>query len=260
MKPQLDQRQRAAQWIMALAASSLILGACAATPTPPEPPSISIEPPGPSIDVAPGETRSLRAGVNPPEPEIEAQITWTSTCYQDDTCNVLNDTTGTDIFFTAPGKPGEQVIVRATVKDKYGRETSTALAFKVQIPTPTPEPPTPTPTPIPEPPVIAAPKEEDEVEMNITVAGSGAKASMPAGTNLYVLVKPFRLDYWVQPYLTVNSDGTWSVSVGVGQKDDQGRAFKICAVLTSQAITNTHFSALPPGPSSCITVTRKQKQ
>jgi hypothetical protein len=203
MKSRLYTGQWAARWLVVLVIGSLIFSACSATssasptPTPTAPgvpPSISIEPPGPSINVAPRETTSLQAQFIPPE----AQVTWSTTCYPDVNCNVLKNTIGADTFFTAPDLPGEQVIVRATVKDNYGREASTALAFKVQIPTPTP---TPTPTPIPEPPVITSPKEEDEVEMNITVAGSVAKASVTAGTSLYVLVKPFRLDYWVNKSL-----------------------------------------------------------
>jgi hypothetical protein len=270
MKSRSYKGQRETCWLIVLVTGALILSACSAPPAPAEPlPSILIEPPGPSIDVAPGARMPISA-----QPQgIEPQVTWTSTCYPDVACNVLENTTGTDnFFFTAPDTPVEQVIVRATVKDKYGREASTALAFKVQIPTPTltstlTPTSTPTPTPTPEPPtlLITSPRTGDVVTMTISVTVTMAKPSMLGGTSLYVLVRPHQLndqdslfDYWGQPQPNINSDGTWSAwPVGVGTEIDPRRSFDICAVLTSRTITSTNYSALPPGPASCNTVTRK---
>jgi hypothetical protein len=259
MKSRLYNGQRAVCWlIVVLAILALILSACSGTPAPDGSPSISIEPPGPSIDIAPGEITSLVA--NPQG--IETLVTWTATCLKDQyccpkdsPCKVLNSMTGADNYFTAPTTPGEQVTVRATVKDKYGQESSTALAFKVQSPTPTPEPPTPTP----DPPtlLITSPKNGDAVTMTITVTGTMAKPSTTEGTNLYVIVRPYGYDYWVQSPPDINSDGTWKADVGVGQEGDSG-LFDICAVLTSQTLTTTHYyPALPNGPAACNTVTRK---
>jgi hypothetical protein len=108
-------------------------------------------------------------------------------------------------------------------------------------------------------PVIASPKEGDEVNMNITVGGSVAEASMTAGTNLYVLVQPHGYTYWVQQLPVINSDGTWKASpVYVGQPNDSGLLFDICAVLTSQKLSRgQELQGLPDGTSSCITVKRK---
>jgi hypothetical protein len=109
-----------------------------------ETPSITLAPPGPVIGVQPGEPLAIAAHVA----GIEPQVTWTATCRMDKNCEVLQNTTGPDNFFTAPDTPGEQITIRATVKDKYGRENSATLAFKVEEPTPTPTPsPTTTPTP-----------------------------------------------------------------------------------------------------------------
>jgi hypothetical protein len=113
--------------------------------------------------------------------------------------------------------------------------------------------------------VITSPKTGDVVTMTIPVTGTVAKAAITDGRSLYVFVRPHGLteqdqplDYWVQPTPVINNDGTWQASkVGVGTPEDPGRSFDICAVLTSHTITDTHFSALPPGPAFCNMVTRE---
>jgi hypothetical protein len=118
---------------------------CSASPPPPTPaavaptamptpallgetPSISLDPSGPVIPVQPGEKVAI--GARPTG--VEPQVTWTATCSEDQVCKVLQPETGKAIFFTAPSTLGEQVIVLATVKDKYGRENNAQLTFKVQ--------------------------------------------------------------------------------------------------------------------------------
>jgi hypothetical protein len=174
---------------------------------------------------------------------------------------------GSSNRYTAPTAAGENV-VKVTVTDANNQRASNQVVIKVvacPTPTPTPEPPTPTPTPAPPTLLITSPKTGDVVTMTIPVTGTVAIAFMTDGTGLYVLVRPHQLndqdplfDYWGQPQPNINSDGTWEAKdVGVGTEKDPGRSFDICAVLTSRTITSTNYSALPSGPASCNTVTRK---
>src|SRR5436309_1315716 len=88
-----------------------------------EGPKISLAPPSEgTIIVKPRDVKPITAmteGVAP-------QVTWTATCLKDkEHCQqTLQSATGNDNFFTAPDMLGEQVTVRATVKDKSGREAS----------------------------------------------------------------------------------------------------------------------------------------
>jgi hypothetical protein len=108
-----------------------------------------------------------------------------------------------------------------------------------------------------EPTIINIPKEGDTVAMTISVSGSAPKGALPAGANLYVLVKPQGLDYWLQPLPRMTSTGWQADGVGVGQPGDRGMAFRICAILTTQTLSSGwHASAPPAGPLTCINVTR----
>lgn len=118
-------------------------------------------------------------------------------------------------------------------------------------------------TPIGASPIIADPKAGAAVAMTISVSGLSPRGSLPPGTNLYILVKPLNLDYWVQlppdalpPEL--NRTGWRAAKIGIGQNGDVGMYFRICAILTGQTLLlGWHASDLPPGDAHCIDVTRK---
>ncbi len=59
-----------------------------------------------------------------------------------------------------------------------------------------------------------------------------AKVSNPKAA-VWVIVHPMEAsDYWVQPQLTVNEDGTWRVSIYVGRPGnlDAGKRYEIMAI------------------------------
>jgi hypothetical protein len=160
---------------------------------------------------------------------------------------------GSSSRYTAPASASEDV-VKVTVTDVNNQSTSDQVVIEVAA--------CPTPTPTPDPPtlVITSPKNGDVVTMTIPITGTVAKASMTGGRKLYVIVRSYGYEYWVQPpQPIINSDGTWNASpIGVGTETDPGHSFDICAVLTSETITSTNpLPALPSGPASCNTVTRK---
>ena len=108
--------------------------------------------------------------------------------------------------------------------------------------------------------LITNPRAGDPVDMSISVSGSSPRGSLPAGTNLYVLVKPQGLNYWLQSTPDVSPTG-WRVdNVGIGDKPIEKGDFSICAILTLQKLlpewSGIH-SDLPPGDAQCINVTRK---
>lgn len=107
-------------------------------------------------------------------------------------------------------------------------------------------------------PVITEPKEDELVDMTIPVSGPSPSRFLIPGTHLYVLVKPQDLDYWLQPLPKVNSTG-WKVEdAGIGQEDDHGMRFHICAILTWKTLPDGwHGAVLPAELSRCINVTRK---
>ncbi len=183
-----DQHTAKSRAVLALwTAIFLVLGVGCGGPTPTqtptpvpvamgETPSISLAPPGPTIEVQPGEPLAISAHVA----GVEPQVTWTATCRVEKECKVLQNATGPDNFFTAPDTPGELITVRATVKDKYDRENSATLAFEVQEPAPTPTPspmptntstlsPTNTPKPTPGPEVTDTLTPITEPTLSITV-------------------------------------------------------------------------------------------
>jgi hypothetical protein len=109
-------------------------------------PTIILAPAGPSLQVLAGEVLPISTKVT----GVETEVTWTATCLQDQRCQVLKSPKGSDNFMTAPNTLGEQVTVRATVEDKYGRQESAILIFRIEAritPTAAPAPSTQTPTP-----------------------------------------------------------------------------------------------------------------
>lgn len=108
-----------------------------------------------------------------------------------------------------------------------------------------------------ESPIINVPREGDTVAMTISVSGPSSKDILASGSNFYVLVKPQGLDYWLQPPPQMTDAGWQAEGVGVGQPGDRGMAFRICAILTVQTLTSGwHAPDPPPGPLTCINVTR----
>jgi N-acetylneuraminic acid mutarotase len=106
-------------------------------------------------------------------------------------------------------------------------------------------------------PGIDVPKEGDAVGMTISVSGPSPNDELSTGTNLYVLVKPQGLDYWLQPLPRMSNTGWLAEGVGIGQPADHGMPFRICAVLTTQTLSpGWHDPDPPPGPLTCIQVTR----
>lgn len=110
------------------------------------------------------------------------------------------------------------------------------------------------------PPLITNPRAGDAVDRITSVSGLSPKGSLPPGTQLYVLVKPQGFDYWLQSPPEVNTG--WRVdNAGIGDKLDEQGTFRICAILTQQALSpdwdDRHDPDLPPGDAHCINVTRK---
>ncbi len=76
---------------------------------------------------------------------------------------------------------------------------------------------------------ITSPKNGDTVPERPYVAG---KVSNPNAA-VWVIVHPMEVsDYWVQPRLTVNEDGTWRVGIYVGRTGnaDSGKRYEIMAI------------------------------
>jgi hypothetical protein len=76
---------------------------------------------------------------------------------------------------------------------------------------------------------IARPQNGDTVPERPYVAG---KVSNPKAA-VWVIIHPMEVsDYWVQPQLTVNPDGTWRVSIYVGRPGnvDAGKRYEIMAI------------------------------
>jgi hypothetical protein len=149
--------------------------------------------------------------------------------------------------YTAPDLVGTDTVT-VTVKDAFGQTAKDQVLITVDC-TPTPPPP--------QPPIITDPRAGDPVDMNIPVRGATPRGTPPPGTNLYVLVKPLGLDYWLQPTPQVNPTG-WRGEAGVGQEGDGGKHFFICSILTAQDLQKGwHAAEPPPGEAHCIDVIRK---
>jgi len=106
--------------------------------------------------------------------------------------------------------------------------------------------------------LITNPRAGDPVDMSISVSGSSPRGSLPAGSQLYVLVKPQGLNYWLQPLPEVGSTGWRVEKAGIGLEADPGKSFRICALLTGTTLlSGWNAPDMPPGDAHCVDVTRK---
>lgn len=81
---------------------------------------------------------------------------------------------------------------------------------------------------------ITQPASGAVVPHRVTVRGTVADP----GAKVWVIVRPMLWsDYHVEPPVDVNSDGTWSVTIYIGEGEDMnsGEAFKIAAVANPKA-------------------------
>lgn len=112
-------------------------------------------------------------------------------------------------------------------------------------------------------PVITDPKAGERVDQTISVSGSSPRALVLPGTRLYIFVKPLGyhdppLSYWLQPMPDVSLTGWQTKDVGIGDEDDGGDDFLICAILSSKALPSGWYGPeRPQGKADCIEVIRK---
>ena len=76
---------------------------------------------------------------------------------------------------------------------------------------------------------VTKPANGEKVPQRFTVEGKGAKA----GARVWVVILPTHTStYWVQPAVTVNKDGSWSVEAYFGREGmDMGAPYSVRAVM-----------------------------
>lgn len=107
---------------------------------------------------------------------------------------------------------------------------------------------------------ISLPQDRTEVPERLYVEGT----VIDPGSEVWVIIHPLGLsDYWVQPYVSVNDDGTWEVKTYTGRPGDTdgGKQFEIIAIAnpTEELNEGEILNGWPDAQwsSEIVTVTRK---
>ena len=132
--------------------------------------------------------------------------------------------------------------------------TASATGTSTSTPSPSPmaSPSAPSPTLS-----ISSPSAGTVVPIHIWITGVGAQTALQPGTFLQLVVHPHGFAYYVQNLPTVQTDGKWTGDAYVGQQQDHGLLFDLCAVLVNQDLPpGDQLADWPSGQRACVTVQR----
>jgi len=80
--------------------------------------------------------------------------------------------------------------------------------------------------------LITAPLDKSEVDCRTSIQGTASDTKW----EVWIIIHPMETgDYWVQPSITVQPDGTWEVIAYIGEPAHIGKKFEIMAVVNPQA-------------------------
>lgn len=95
---------------------------------------------------------------------------------------------------------------------------------------------------------ISSPVNGDTVKYTELVSGTSTNVS-GSSLHLYVLVNPIETgeQWWVQPEVTVSSDGSWQTLVYFGDNTDEhiGKEYRVSAIVTSEELAPGELDQSP---------------
>jgi hypothetical protein len=99
----------------------------------------------------------------------------------------------------------------------------------------TTESPTPSPTPSPTQKItFTHPSDSEKVQMKDSIIGTAK--NIPNGQQLWIAIYPHTaLKYYPQKPVNIQNDGTWSLQVQFGEKDNAKEQFDIIAFLANES-------------------------